>query len=307
MDVLSSVITALRVGAPEASVLSRKAPWGRHYQGVYGVGFHVSTEGSCWLLPDEGEPVMMNAGDVAMFCFDRGHGLADSPATPLFEQLRHGEPRVAVEGEGPRTVWLCGGYQFDRRFTHPLVEALPAVIHLPTRVGRHPELRAVVDLLGRELESDRHGRDAMIPAMLDSLLIYVLRAWFEEATEREGWVAALNDPGIAASLRAVHAEPGVAWTVDALGREAGMSRAGFARSFTAMVGEPPLAYVTRWRMLLAAKRLRESDAPLTTVAREVGYTSEFAFAKAFKRSQGISPGRYRRGEAAEAVPAGATA
>jgi len=299
MDVLSSVMTALRVGDPEASVLSRRAPWGRHYAGVYGVGFHVTTEGSCWLMPNAGEPIAMNAGDVAMFVFDRGHGLADSPTTPLFEQLRHGEPRVPVEGDGPRSVWLCGGYQFDRHFSHPLVDELPQVIHLPTRVGRHPELRAVVDLLGHELEGERHGSAAMIPALLDTLLIYTLRTWFEQAaTERQGWAAALNDPGIAAALHAVHAEPGRAWTVDTLGKEAGMSRASFARSFAAMVGEPPLAYVTRWRMLLAAKRLRESDTPLTVVAREVGYTSEFAFAKAFKRSQGISPGRYRRGEAA---------
>jgi AraC-like DNA-binding protein len=144
----------------------------------------------------------------------------------------------------------------------------------------------------------RADGDAIVPALLDVLLLYIIRAWHDEHAGRHGntgWAGALRDPAVSAALRALHEEPARPWTVGTLGAEAGLSRAAFARRFTALVGQPPLAYLTWWRMTLAAKALREGDAPLAAVARRSGYTSEFAFAKAFKRQYGLAPGGYRRG------------
>jgi AraC-like DNA-binding protein len=193
---------------------------------------------------------------------------------------------------------LCGAYLLDRSGPHPLLNDLPQVIHLQARVGRHSELRAAVDLLGAELDSDaRPGADAVLPALLDLLLLYILRAWFEEqhasGHSATGWVAALHDPAIATALRAIHGDPGRPWTVDELGAQACLSRAAFARRFTHLVGQPPLTYLTWWRMTVAARLLRTSDARVDTIARQVGYTSQYTFTHAFKRQYGAPPGRYR--------------
>jgi AraC-like DNA-binding protein len=133
--------------------------------------------------------------------------------------------------------------------------------------------------------------------LLDTLLLYMLRAWFDEQPMEvaTGWAAALNDPPTTAALRAIHRDPAHPWTVAALAAEAGLSRAPFARRFNDLVGQPPLTYLTWWRMITASRLLRASEAPLSLVAAQVGYTSEFAFANAFKRPYGIAPGRYRRG------------
>jgi AraC-like DNA-binding protein len=143
-----------------------------------------------------------------------------------------------------------------------------------------------------------------VPALLDMLLLYILRAWLDERPHHgsaTGWAAALGDPAVSAALQEIHNDPARPWTVEGLGARAGLSRAAFARRFTALVGRPPLAYLTWWRMTTAARLLRRSDAPLHVVAEQVGYSSEFAFANAFKREYGIAPGRYRRQGDAEAA------
>jgi AraC-like DNA-binding protein len=191
-------------------------------------------------------------------------------------------------------VTLCGAYRLDAAQVHPLLSSLPEVVHLPARLDR--DLRAVVDLLCAELERPRLGTDALIPALLDALLLYILRAWFDEraTTTETGWAAALRDPAITAALHAIHRDPAHPWTVASLAARAGLSRAAFARRFTEKVGRPPLTYLTWWRLTLAAQLLRDTDAPLRLVAGRSGYSSEFAFAKAFKRHHGSAPGKLRR-------------
>jgi AraC-like DNA-binding protein len=239
----------------------------------------------------------------------RGHTLADSPATPVtaaacdpndpqflqrYATDTVGEP---ADDRAPDAVTLCGAYQLDPARAHPLLHDLPELIHLPAHLGRHPELRATVDLLASELERPGLGTDAIVPALLDTLLLYILRSWFDgqPTGTSTGWSAALNDQATVAALHAIHRHPARPWTVKTLAAEAGLSRAPFARRFTALVGQPPLSYLTWWRLTTAARLLRESDAPLNTIAHRVGYTSEFAFANAFKRRYAIAPGRYRRG------------
>lgn len=297
MDVLSDAIAAMRTGLPHSARVDHRIPFGRRFPPSEGAGFHVVLQGTAWLIPEDGEPVALGPGDMVFLPRGAAHGLADSPATPLVDapaSLARLRPDSEA-GATPVTVMLCGAYLLDRSRVHPLMDEVPEVFHLPTRVGHRPELRAALDLLGGELESSRPGGDAMVPALLDVLLLHILRAWLDQHKDTPtGWTAALRDPPITAALRAMHSEPARQWSVDELARCAGLSRAAFARRFTTLVGQPPLTYLTWWRMTIAAKLLQASDVPANVVAGKVGYTSEYAFAHAFKRAYGQPPGAYRR-------------
>ncbi|MBF6220101.1 helix-turn-helix transcriptional regulator [Nocardia abscessus] len=173
----------------------------------------------------------------------------------------------------------------------------PPVVHLPARLGRYPHLRTATEVLGAELERPGHGTDVVVTGLLDTLLLYILRAWYDEQARcgTTGWAAALADPSISVALRHMHDDPAHPWTVEELAGRAGLSRAAFAKRFAQLVGRAPLAYLTWWRMTPAARALRDTDDPLAAIATRAGYTSEFAFAKAFKREFGAPPGGYRRG------------
>ncbi|MCY0938045.1 AraC family transcriptional regulator [Streptomyces sp. H34-S4] len=307
MDILTEALSSMRTGLPTSVRTDGRAPWGLRLPPVAGAGFHVVLYGTCWLVPLEGAPphlgpIALSPGDVVFLRDGRGHILADHPSTPAEverpEQFRPGSPIAAVRlgGDGALTSLLCGNYHLDQGRPHPLVKQLPEVIHLQTRHGRYPELSAAVQLLGMELENPRIGSVGIVPTLIDSLLLYILRAWLEDQPPAagRGWAAALGDPAVAPALAAIHGDPSAQWTVESLAVRSGLSRAAFARRFAALIGEPPMAYLTRWRMTTAARLLRESDNPLTAVAAQAGYGSEFAFAKAFKREYGLAPGGYRR-------------
>lgn len=303
LDVLSDAVATMRTGRPHSSRQHRAAPWGIRFPASDGTGFHVVLEGSAWLIPEHGEPIALGPGDIAFLPHGQAHALASDPAAPLRDvtPLPDGSwPPFVPEPHAPDaalTVLLCGAYQLDRRRAHPLLTDLPDVVHLRPRVGAHRSLRAAVELLGTELEEDQPGSAAIVTSLLDTLLLYILRAWWmdieDDGTPRNGWAAALADRPVAAALRAIHTNPEKPWTVEELGALGGLSRAAFSRRFTATVGRSPLAYLTWWRMTLAGRLLRADDTPLRTVAQKVGYTSEFAFAKAFKREYELAPGRYR--------------
>jgi AraC-like DNA-binding protein len=304
VDVLSDVIVAMRVGSPNSSHVTWHAPWAQRFPSLPGsAGFQVILQGSCWLIPEDGDPVPLSVGDVVFFPHGHGCVLADSPSTPVPEDVCDPGKEAAlfgsasIAGPGAATVTLCGGYRLDDGRVHPILRNLPDLIHLPARLGHHPELRAAVDLLATEIGNPRPGADTVVASLLDMLLLFILRAHIDARPERcqvSGWAAALADPGISAALDAVHRDPAHPWTVQSLAARAGLSRAAFSRRFSTLVGQPPLTYLTWWRMGLAGRLLRTTDARLSEVATRVGYGSEFAFANAFKREHGLSPGRYRR-------------
>lgn len=305
MDVLSDAIAAMRTGKPHSSRTRWDGEWGVGFAPFSGAGCHVVLQGSCWVLPQGGDPVRLGVGDIALIPHGLAHGLADDPARCLQPTS---DPKSlpllsdSTDGDPTDTVLLCGAYLFDRARQHPLLAELPNVIHLRARLGAHAEVRAVVDLLGAELDRDLPGSAAIVPALLDSLLLYVLRAWHGERNANHpapGWAMAMHDPAVGAALRAIHDDPAHPWTVRSLAAAGGLSRSPFAQRFTTLVGSPPLAYLTWWRMTTAARLLRESNRPVRRVAEDVGYTSEFAFAKAFKRAYGSTPGQYRHHDETE--------
>ncbi|WP_024756329.1 AraC family transcriptional regulator [Streptomyces exfoliatus] len=330
MDLVSDAISAVRVGRPSSDRVRVGGTWCARLDPYDGAGFHVVLKGGCWLLPDGGEPVALGAGDAVLLPHGTGHVIADSPAdaatvaraVPFTRWADRALPQAPLQQAPPpqaplpqpalpavparerEVEMLCGKYRLDHARAHPLLAELPPLVHLPNRVGRHPELRAAVELLGGELGEPagrRPGSAVALPSLLDLLLVYMIRSWLAETTDG-AWPAALGDPVTAAALRALHSDPAAPWTNDRLAAEAGVSRPTLARRFTALVGRPPMAYLTWWRLTRAAALLRDTPDPLATVARRVGYASPYALSHAFLREFGTTPGRYRSG--AEAATSG---
>ncbi|MCP2167788.1 AraC family transcriptional regulator [Goodfellowiella coeruleoviolacea] len=299
MDVVSDAIAAVRLGHPRSNRVRMSGSWCVRQDPYQGAGFLVVMKGSCWLLPDGGAPVSLGVGDALLLPHGTGHVIADSPvdtataldrAVPLQQWLAGPGPRAQPE---PRDVEaLCGKYRLDCSRLHPLLAELPNVVHLPNRVGGHRELRTAIDLLAGELGERRPGSCIALPSLLDLLLVYMIRAWMAEATSGT-WPGALGDPVTAAALRAMHSDPAAPWTNDRLAAQAGVSRPTLARRFTALVGRPPMAYLTWWRLTLAATLLRDTSDTLAVIAERVGYGSPYALSHAFQREFGTTPGRYR--------------
>ncbi|KPI12862.1 transcriptional regulator with only HTH domain, AraC family [Actinobacteria bacterium OV450] len=305
MDVVSDAIAAVRIGRPSSNRITAQGSWCARLPPYDGAGFHVVLEGGCWLLPDGGgAPVSLGAGDAVLLPHGAGHVIADSPADAAtvaravpFELLPSGAlPIRAAAGSGGVEM-LCGKYRLDRSRVHPLMLELPEVVHLPNRVGAHSELRAAISLLGGELGGEqRPGACMAVPSLLDLLLVYMIRSWMAEGSGG-AWSAVLGDPVAAAALRALHSDPAAPWTNERLAAEAGVSRPTLARRFTALVGRPPMAYLTWWRLTYGATLLRDTRDPLAVIARRVGYGTPYAFSHAFSREFGTTPGRYRAGVA----------
>ncbi|MGF6881207.1 AraC-like DNA-binding protein [Nocardia sp. GAS34] len=304
MDPLSDVVAAMRIGEPHSARVTHRAPFGWQLPAVDAAGFHVVLAGTCWFLPPTGDPIVLRPGDIVFLPGGCTHALADDPATPLraaTTTLRRVTPGQAassarVSEPRPETALLCGAYLLDRSRSHPMLADLPEVIHLPAPTTRHNPAGTIVDLLADELIGDHPGRDAMLRALLDALLLHILRSWLDQHGDSgadAGWSAALHDPAVATALSAIHGSPGHGWTIAELADHAGLSRASFARRFTTLIGRPPIAYLTWWRMTLAARQLRDTDTPIPVIARQASYASEFAFAHAFKSEFGCPPGRFR--------------
>ncbi|MFL4945999.1 AraC family transcriptional regulator [Streptomyces sp. MMS24-I31] len=307
MDVVSDAISAVRLGHPSSNRVRVGGSWCARLDPYDGAGFHVVLEGGCWLLPDGGAPVSLGVGDAVLLPHGTGHVIAHAQvdaaavekAVPLEQWLTGTGPRTRSDhGE---VEMLCGKYRLDRSRVHPLMAELPKVVHLPNRVGSHLELRAAIDLLAGELDARRPGSCIALPSLLDLLLVYMIRSWMTEATSG-AWPGVLGDPVTSAALRALHSNPAAPWTNDRLAAEAGVSRPTLARRFTTLVGRPPMAYLTWWRLTLAAIQLRDTPDTLAAIARRVGYGSPYALSHAFDREFGTTPGRYRA-EAAGRSPA----
>ena len=310
MDVLSQLVAAMATGRPQSFLVEGHPPWGRRFSSAPGAEIHVMLEGQTTLLQPGGRTVRLDMGDVLLVPGGAGHGLASSPDVPLIDVERPVQRDVSgpvtvgpdqLPTRGLRSRMLCGTYRLDTSRQAPLLRRLPASVVLGTDAGRHPELSAVVALLVRELSRAAPGASLAVGSLLDLLLVETLRAWFRQHPD-ENWAAELSDPPIADALRYLHAHPQRSWTVAELADAVGLSRAAFARRFTDRVGQPPLAYLTSWRMVMASRLLRDENRVLADVAHSVGYSSSYAFSNAFKRLHGVAPGTYRQNSAIHSHP-----
>jgi AraC-like DNA-binding protein len=296
MDILADW---LRLLGASGVVLARSrfaAPWGIGFEPCDGVVFHLVLDGVCFLRQGDAAPLKLGSGDLVLLPQGSAHEIVHHPAgvaEPL-DQLLARAPSPQP-GDVVATI-VCGTYAANRWIAQPMLRALPTVAYFSAeRVRANGAITAILALLAAEVERPAPGSEILIQHLFDALFLYVMRAWIDEdASERPGWLAALRDPALGKALSSIHAEPSAAWTVAALASTAGLSRAAFARRFNQAVGEPPLTYLTRWRMGLAAELLSGGSHPLPEVAKRIGYESEFTFSRAFKRSYGVAPATYRR-------------
>ncbi|MFJ6890031.1 cupin domain-containing protein [Streptomyces californicus] len=299
MDVVSDAISAVHLGHPWFHRMRTNGKWCARLDPYDGAGFYVVIKGNCWLLTDNGTLVSLGVGDAVLLPHGTGHVIADFPvdstvaaqlAVPFEQWLAEAGPRARSDRDG--TEILCGKYWLDCSRMHPLMAELPEVVHLPSQVGSHLELRSAIDLLAGEMDEVRPGSCVALPNLLDLLLVYMIRSWMAQSTCGV-WPGALGDPVTAAALRAMHSQPAAQWSNDRLAAEAGVSRPTLARRFTTLVGRPPMTYLTWWRVILAATLLRDTKETLAAIAGRVGYGSPYALSHAFEREFGTTPGRYR--------------
>jgi AraC-like DNA-binding protein len=313
VDVLADVLSTTGLGGTVFCRSELTGPWGMTFEPASRAGLHIVARGTCWLrLRGQGAPLRLSQGDVVLLPHGAGHSLMSDPGvrpepfTQVLERSRvsqgpHGM-RMSLEGQGASTVLLCGAYRFAHEGVHPLLSLLPRLIHIPAEAGHMAgPLEAVLRLLESEYAQPGPGSVAATARLVDVLFIHVVRGWLAGQPEgRAGWLGAVRDPQVGRVLALMHGEPQRAWAVESLAAEVACSRATFARRFRELVGEPPLVYLTRLRMDVAARLLRESEASLAEIAGRVGYASEFAFNRTFHRVRGVPPGRYRE-QAREAL------
>lgn len=300
MDALDTVLAVAGVRGTVAATVTAAEPWGLSLDAVPGAAFHALTHGVAWLRVTGRPDTRLMPGDIVLLPTGRAHSLASGPdsTTEPFDHLAAEQALIAggelTIGTGiPQTRILCASYRQDPAVTLPLLTLLPDVLHVPSHQA-DPALAATLTLLAHELRLPQPGATAVLNRVVDILLVQLLRAWLDTADPQPtSWLGALTDPVAGPALTALHTRPGQPWTVDTLATHTGVSAATLTRRFLARVGDTPAAYLTRWRMDLAAQRLRDTTDTVGLIARSLGYTSEHAFNRAFTRTRGTPPGRYR--------------
>ena len=319
MDVLSDVLLALRLtGAvffdvdarsrfatetPSAGVIRDQVlPGAQHV-----ISFHLVTEGSCWAeaIDRSDSPVLLQAGDMVVFpggdanVMASAPGMRGKPDPALYyrpaDRVLPFSLKMTREPDTDRTRFVCGFLGCDVRPFNPLLEALPHIVHAP--VSEESRL-LIASLIAAATKSDAEGagREAMMAKLAELMFVEAMRNHISRlpATAR-GWLAGVRDPQVGAALRLMHGRPADPWTMGRLAREVGMSRSSFAQRFTMYVHMPPMQYLSRWRLQLAARLLESGTISVGQAAAAVGYQSEASFNRAFKREVGQAPGVWRRG------------
>lgn len=303
VDAIGEALQSVRMSGIFYCPSELTEPWGLALPPMENcVWFHVIIEGVASVEVD-GDVRTAHAGDLILVPHGSGHrawGAEPAPTPDVFTLphdyysehyalLRHG-------GGGERSYVVCGGIRFDHPAASHLIESLPPIIHLEAvKTTRADWMRATLDLIAEETRYVRPGSEVVISRLCDIVVMQAIRTWIErDPAAQTGWLGALRDERIGRAMASIHSEPARDWTVAALADEAAMSRSAFAARFTELVGEPVMTYVTRWRMQVAVDLLRNGGTTVAATAAEVGYDSEAAFSRAFKRVTGTTPGSAQR-------------
>lgn len=290
-DLLSTVLNAFQLSARVLLHHSLNVDWPLPSFGGHRATFHIIGGGRCWLHMDgKPNPTPLSKGQVALVTRDIRHFLSNTadPNTPFCES------KSTLVGESPKI--LCGFFDFGAGPSNLLIDALPELVIVSLEDDAIcMQLEILADLLLQEAEQPRFGSRLCLDRLADVLFILLLRRFLEQSDPHRGLLAGFADHRIYRALLAMHREPGRNWQVESLADIAGMSRTAFAQRFNTLLGKPPLGYLTAWRMHQAERWLREDRMPVAQVAEQLGYSTEAAFRRAFKRARGIGPGQLRKG------------
>jgi AraC-like DNA-binding protein len=308
VDVLTDVVESVRLTSAIHGRWEFSAPWGVDMRGWPNHAcFYVVTRGTAW-IDAEGldAPLHVAGGDFVLLARGQRHAIKDSESTPAqpADKVLKGCPSrrdcqpggvFEVGGGGARTTIVTGCFAFADG-DNPLIAALPPVIHVTAEDGpRQRWLDASLQFMSDEMGSGQLGAETVVGRLADILLVQAIRAHLARGgNDVHGWLRALLDPQISQALALLHERPAEPWTVELLASRVAMSRSAFAAKFASLVGEPPLTYLTRWRMHRAGRLLATSHRRINDIASHVGYDTEGAFHKAFKRTVGVTPSEYRR-------------
>lgn len=317
MDALSEVLAGIHVQGAVYLDGEFTAPW--CVEASYGLFstngildgsdhlafFHFLVDGRCKArLSDDEGVVELRAGDLVLFSSDHLHILGSDLGLPairtegLPRDASGSLPLIRHGGDGEMTRFICGYLAFDRRASQSLFSSLPRMVRVP--VGEDPNTAWLVELLRvgvRESRVPRPGAGSLLAKLSELIFVEAMRRYaMTLAPGQTGWLAALRDPHVGRALALLHAQPSRPWTVDELAREAALSRSALGKRFADLIGEPPMQYLMRWRLALAARALRTGPDTVGRIAERCGYESEAAFNRAFKREFGIPPAAWRRRE-----------
>lgn len=318
MDALSEILRVVRLASAIFFNAKFTAPWCYQSGSADSVApllepgaervviFHLVTEGECCVELENQPPLRLSAGDVVLFPQGDAHRMASEPglSPPSGGRLNavlSRRPRQLVYGGGGATTRIvCGYLACDARLARMLLAGLPPVVRVNVRGSNAGMwLEASVRYALAEARSPRPGGAGVLAKLSEVLFIEVLRMHMnEQGADRTGWLAGMGDRIVGTALNALHAKPAHAWSLEELARAAGTSRSVLAERFQHLVGSSPMQYLTQWRMLLAANLLCRGNAPLARIAEEVGYQTDTAFSRAFRREYGVPPAAWRRNQSA---------
>lgn len=285
--------------APDACQLARLLP----FRTEHIIPFHIVAEGGCWLATPGHEAVWLETGDAVLLPYGARHDLygRDEAVGVPAGQLLPRPPwsdilRVRHGGDGALAHLICGFLQCDELLFQPLLRHLPALMHVsPARLPAGDWLAGTIRHAAQEAIEANPGGRSMLPRLVELMFVEILRKHMREISADDvGWFAAVNDPVVGSALKWLHQAPLDAWSVESLARRVGVSRSILAARFNHFLDMPPMQYLTRWRLQIAAQRLKLADAPVKALADEAGYGSEAAFSRAFKRHFGLPPADWRR-------------
>src|SRR5262245_3484761 len=300
LDVLTTVLNALQFKGKVFCYSRFTAPWAIRLEPKDFAHFHFFERGQGWVQIEEtGAETAAVGGDLVIFPHGGAHVLRDNQKTKAVNveellpcrnvlTLNHG-------GGGAETTMVCGAFTFGDQIGNPILPLLPDLIHVPReRIHSAIWLEPMLRLLAHEAQHPREGSGSIIGHLTGIIFVQAVRAWIEAQPEGQGgWLGALRDKQITSALNLMHQQPEERWTIARLASAVGMSRSPFATKFTSLVGDPPLAYLTKWRMNLAAGYLRDDQSSIREIAERVGYESPASFTNAFKRSFSVSPREYK--------------
>jgi len=302
-DPLGETLHHLHLSGVMYSQCEFTEPWGLELPELPGkLMFHVVTSGECWIEIDGFEPRLLAPGDLALVPHGDGHRLVSGPGVSVVKLFDLSDPDSSLRyeilrqgGGGPQTSVICTTFSYDEPMARNLISVLPRCIVLDASSGPHAAwVLGALEVMSAESRGRGLGGEVVVSRLADILLIQAIRIWIERDDAGEaGWLSALRDARIGRAIALVHREPERSWSVASLADEVAMSRSAFAGRFTQIAGETPMQFVTRWRMQCAEAMLRQGDTTVSELAGRLGYRSDAAFSRAFKRQMGVSPGSIR--------------
>ena len=300
-DAASTVIQHLHLQQVFCTYANLTRPWGVEIPEIAGSLMFHSIVAGCCEVDVQGQVVSLQPGDFLMVPHGQGHRMRDhhsTPCAPLFELPL--TPRSAqfdtleCGGGGEPVTLICGAVGFENPLVEHMVARMPEYILIQRHSPAARSTRITMQMLAEEAKQQQFGSTAVVERLADLVVIQSIRAWLDQENSRcKDWLAALEHPRLGKALQHMHEQPGHPWTVAELADGAAMSRTAFSQHFKQLLGESPLGYLTRWRMTLAQRRLRQSQDAILPIALELGYQSEAAFGRAFKKITGRSPGAIR--------------